>query len=143
MELITLILTGLSAGFFFAWSVTVIPGTKAVSDKTYLETMQNVNKRIINPIFFIVFFGPALLLIYSAIDLDPIKVSAAITYLIGPIGITMTRNVPLNNTLEAKDLSQMSETEEKNFRENYETKWNFWHYTRTAISVISFILTTF
>lgn len=140
MELITLILTGLSAGFFFAWSATVIPGTKTVSDKTYLETMQNINKKIINPIFFIMFFGPALLLIYSAIDLDPTKVSAAIAYLIGPIGITMTRNVPLNDTLEAKDLSQMSEIEEKDFRKNYEAKWNFWHYTRTAISVISFVL---
>lgn len=140
MELITLILTALSAGFFFAWSVTVIPGTKAVSDKTYLETMQNVNKKIINPIFFVMFFGPALLLIYSAIDLDPVKVGAAITYLVGPIGITMTRNVPLNDTLEAKDLSQMSEAEEKDFRTNYEKKWNFWHYTRTAISVISFVL---
>ena len=140
MELITLILTGLSAGFFFAWSVTVIPGTKTVSDKTYLETMQNINKKIINPIFFIMFFGPALLLIYAAIDLDPIKVSAAITYLIGPISITMTRNVPLNNTLEEKDLNQMSKAEEKEFRRNYENKWNFWHYTRTVISVISFIL---
>ncbi len=140
MELITLVLIGLNAGFFFAWSVTVLPGTKAVSDKTYLETMQNVNKKIINPVFFVMFFGPAPLLIYSAIDLDPFKVATAVAYLIGPLGITIAKNVPLNDTLEAKDLTQMSAAEEKEFRENYESKWNFWHYARTVISMISFIL---
>ena len=140
MELITLILTGLSAGIFFAWSVTVIPGTKVVSDKTYLETMQNVNMKIINPVFFVIFFGPAPLLIYSALDLAPLKVAAAVSYFIGPLGITMTKNVPLNDTLEAKDLTKMSVAEEKDFREKYENKWNFWHYTRTAISVLSFVL---
>ena len=140
MELITIILTGLSAGFFFAWSVTVIPGTKAISDKSYLETMKSVNKKIMNPVFFILFFGPAPLLIYNAIEMNPLALGAAVAYIIGPLGITMTRNVPLNNSLEANDLSSMSLEEEKEFRTNYETKWNFWHYIRTAISVISFVL---
>ena len=52
----------------------------------------------------------------------------------------MTRNVPLNDTLEAKDIAKMSVDEEKEFREDYENKWNFWHYIRTAISVLSFVL---
>ena len=44
----TLILTGLSAGFFYAWQVSVIPGTKRVVDLTYLETMQSINRAILN-----------------------------------------------------------------------------------------------
>jgi hypothetical protein len=34
-----IVLTGLSAGLFYAWAVSVIPGTKKVKDFTYLETM--------------------------------------------------------------------------------------------------------
>jgi len=60
------ILTGLSAGLFYAWSVSVIPGTQKVSDSTYLQTMQSVNRAILNPVFFSVFFGSALLLILAS-----------------------------------------------------------------------------
>lgn len=58
--IITLLLNGLSAGFFYAWSVSVILGTKKVGDLTYLETMQNINREILNPLFYIVFFGALL-----------------------------------------------------------------------------------
>lgn len=142
MNLLTLtqILTGLSAGFFLAWSVTVIPGTKVISDRSYLEAMKSINKKIKNPIFFILFFGPAPLLIYNATNLETLAITAAVTYLTGPIGITMTKNVPLNNKLDAQDLDQLSCEEESYFRQIYEPTWNRWHYIRTFISVISFVL---
>ena len=54
---ITVLLNALSTGFFFAWSVSVILGTKKVGHLTYLETMQSINREILNPLFFIVFFG--------------------------------------------------------------------------------------
>ncbi len=41
---ITVLLNALSVGFFFAWSVSVILGTKKIGDLTYLETMQSINK---------------------------------------------------------------------------------------------------
>jgi hypothetical protein len=34
-----ILLTGLSAGLFVAWQVSVIPGTKWVQDSVYLETI--------------------------------------------------------------------------------------------------------
>ena len=65
MELITksitliaaLFLTGLSAGLFYAWEFSVIPGAKRVADQTYIETMQAVNRAIITPAFMLIFFG--------------------------------------------------------------------------------------
>lgn len=140
MDLITLIITGLGAGFFFAWSVTVIPGTKQVSDSTYLETMQSINKKIINPVFFIIFFGPAFLLAYQAINLETINIIAAASYIFGGIGITMAKNVPMNNRVENTDLSKLSPSEQAELRQWYEPTWNMWHYTRTLFSVISFVL---
>lgn len=140
MELITLIITGLGAGFFFAWSVTVIPGTKEVSDSVYLETMQSINKKIINPVFFVVFFGPGLLLTYQAISLELVNTLAAASYVIGAIGITMTKNVPMNSKLEKTDLSKLSNQKKTELRKWYEPTWNMWHYTRTGFSLIAFIL---
>lgn len=138
--LLTQILTGLSAGFFFAWSVTFIPGTKVISDRSYLEAMKSINKKIKNPIFFILFFGPVPLLVYNATSLEHLSIVAALTYLIGPIGITMTKNVPLNNKLDAQDLTNFTQEEEKDFRKEYEPIWNKWHFIRTFVSVISFVL---
>ena len=61
------VLTGLSAGLFCAWSVSVIPGTKRVADLAYLETMQSINRAILNPVFFLIFFGSVVLLSISSI----------------------------------------------------------------------------
>lgn len=55
-------LTGLSAGLFYAWSVSVIPGTRKIPDPVYLETMQSINRAILNPAFFLIFFGSPLAL---------------------------------------------------------------------------------
>lgn len=52
-----LILTGLSAGLFYAWSVSVIPGTQKIDDFSYLNTMQSINREILNPAFFLIFIG--------------------------------------------------------------------------------------
>ena len=65
--LATVILTGLSAGLFYAWQVSVIPGTKKVFDHTYIEVMQSINRAILNPAFFLIFFGSLFLLSITSI----------------------------------------------------------------------------
>ncbi|MGI9533261.1 DUF1772 domain-containing protein [Lutimonas sp.] len=142
---ITVLLNALSTGFFFAWSVSVILGTKKVGDFTYLESMQSINREILNPAFFIVFFGSIITLSLSAIlqySYKPmfwfIAASAAI-YLMGTFGVTAFGNVPLNNELEALNLKELSISELKNFRNYYESKWNRYHTIRTVSSVTSFV----
>ena len=140
METLSIIITGLSAGIFFSWSITVIPGTKLISDSCYLETMKLINIRIKNPLFLVIFMGPIFLLAYQARSFDPLPVAALLIYLIGPLGITFTKNIPLNDKLDTKDLNSLSLADKKSFRQNYESKWNFWNYIRTVMSIISFIL---
>ena len=142
---IAVLLNALSTGFFFAWSVSVILGTKKVGDFTYLETMQNINREILNPLFFIVFFGSLIALVlnvYLQFNNKPVfwfVLASAIIYLIGTFGITAFGNVPLNNELEALNINQLSVTELKNFRTYYEGSWNQYHNIRTVASMISFI----
>ena len=140
------VLTGLSAGFFYAWEVSVIPGTRKVTDLVYLETMQSINRAILNPAFFLIFFGSLLLLIVSTIQQYQagmtfwILFTAAVTYLIGTFGVTAFGNVPLNNALDVIDLSNLSIDQLNKFRLDYELKWNRLHMIRTVFAVLSFLL---
>tara|TARA_B100000780_G_C21095833_1_gene441955 strand:+ start:948 stop:1433 length:486 start_codon:yes stop_codon:yes gene_type:complete len=142
--IITILLNGLSAGFFYAWSVSVILGTKKVGDFTYLETMQNINREILNPLFYIVFFWSLIAVFINAFlqfDNKPvfwIALSSAVIYLIGLFGVTALGNVPLNNALDVLHLEQLSPLEMKQFRMQYESKWNMYQNIRTVAGVISF-----
>ncbi|MFD2725692.1 anthrone oxygenase family protein [Hyunsoonleella rubra] len=142
----TVLLNALSSGFFFTWSVSVILGTKKVGNLTYLETMQNINKEILNPIFFIVFFGSLIsLIIVTCLEFNNkplfwLTLASTIIYLVGTFGVTAFGNVPLNNALEALNINSLSVLELENFRTNYENTWNWYHNIRTVSGLISFIL---
>jgi uncharacterized membrane protein len=139
-------LTGLSSGLFYAWEVSVIPGTKRISDASYLETMQSINRAILNPGFYAIFFGSLLFLAISTyvqykggINFSFWMVFLAmIIYLIGTFGVTVFGNVPLNDTLDAINLGDLSAEQLKTTREAYEVKWNALHKIRTLCAVVSF-----
>jgi uncharacterized membrane protein len=143
--LTALVLTGLSAGFFYAWQVSVIPGTRKVGDMAYLETMQSINRAILNPAFFVVFFGPIFVLAISAVQQYNAGmifwwlVAATVTYVIGTFGVTAFGNVPLNDLLDALKLTELSEAKIIEFRRSYEIKWNRLHLIRTVFSVLAFV----
>ncbi|MFK8162187.1 MAG: DUF1772 domain-containing protein [Lewinella sp.] len=141
---VAILLTGLSAGLFLAWSVSVIPGTQRVSDSVYLESMQSINRAILNPVFFLIFLGPVFVLSATTFQHYPTKSSfwlllgATLLYVLGTFGVTALGNVPLNNKLELLELADQNVTEAKVFRQNYEQRWNQFHLLRTIASVGSF-----
>ena len=143
----SVVLTGLSAGLFYAWSVSVIPGTQKVADPAYLETMQSINRAILNPSFFLIFFGSIFFLsIASIYEFHENKVafwlllSASIFYLIGTVGVTGLGNVPLNNQLDVLELAKVNANKIGEFRKFYELNWNRLHLIRTIFAVVSFLL---
>jgi uncharacterized membrane protein len=141
-----IILTGLSAGLFYAWMVSVIPGTRKVVDITYLESMQSINRAILNPAFFLIFFGSPLVLVISTIQQFNSGISfwlllaATLIYMFGTFGVTALGNVPLNDALDVLDLAELGESKIAEFRMSYEQKWNRLHLIRTVFSVLSFSL---
>jgi uncharacterized membrane protein len=143
---IAVVLTGLSAGLFYAWMVSVIPGTRKVVDITYLESMQSINRAILNPAFFLIFIGSPLLLTISTIQQFNAGntfwwlLSASLTYLIGTFGVTALGNVPLNDALDALDLLELSDAKIIEFRKSYEDKWNRLHLIRTVFAVLAFVI---
>lgn len=144
----SVILTGLSAGLFYAWSVSVIPGTQKINDLSYLITMQSINRAILNPAFFIVFFGSLIALTCSSYFTYGISTKgfwflliATVTYFIGTVGVTGLGNVPLNNELEALNIPALSTKEVAEFRMYYESQWNKLHTLRMLFSVLAFVMT--
>jgi len=145
---ITLILTALSAGLFYAWVVSVIPGTRKISDQAYLEYMQSANKEILNIGFFLIFMGTLVLLLVNAFlqykvgvgEVFYFSLGAMLTYFIGTMGVTFLGNIPLNNTLEAYDLSKMTASNFQKARQAFEGRWNMFNLMRTIAALISFIL---
>ena len=140
--------TALSAGLFFAWVISIIPGTKRIPDQAYMETMQSINREILNPAFFIIFFGSMFLLFASTYFHYKVKIDsifylilgATLLYTIGTIGVTMFGNVPLNNMIEAMDLSTFTSGDYKAGRLAYEAKWNLLNLIRTIAGLGSFFL---
>lgn len=141
------ILTGLSAGLFYAWSVSVIPGTKNVTDSVYLQTMQSINRAILNPAFFMSFFGSVLFLGLASLyqfQMNSLAfwlmLAATIVYLLGTFGVTAFGNVPLNDQLDVMDLVHTGQNQMAEFRSFYEENWNRLHQIRTVFAVLAFAL---
>lgn len=140
------LLTGLSAGLFYAWAVSVIPGTKRIPDHTYLATMQSINRAILNPAFFLIFLGSLGLLGVSTLQHFQegrtfwILLAATLTYLVGTFGVTALGNVPLNNSLDVLELSELGIELMGRTRQEYELKWNRLHLIRTVFAVLSFLI---
>lgn len=139
-------LTGLSAGLFYAWSVSVIPGTRKIMDPAYLESMQSINRAILNPAFFLIFFGSLIMLGVSSWQhahgglIFWLLLGATLTYLIGTFGVTAFGNVPLNNELDTLMLKSCGAEKLMQFRHYYETEWNTLHQIRMVFAVIAFLL---
>jgi len=141
------LLTGLSAGLCFTWSNAVTPGIGRLDDLGYLQSFQQMNRTILNPVFFVVFFGPFflnLISIYlfksSSSHLLWLLILAGVLYFFGVLLVTVFGNVPLNELLDKTDLVSANDRELKSLREAFEMKWNRLHLIRTITSILSFLL---
>ena len=141
------LLTGLSAGLCFTWTNTITTGIGNLDNYGYLSAFQQMNRSILNPTFFIVFFGPSFL---GVINLYVFKdepnslfwllILATVIYFLGVVIVTMFGNVPLNDILNKTDLITASSEDLKTLRNTFEVKWNRLHLIRAISSISSFLL---
>ncbi|MFC6084519.1 anthrone oxygenase family protein [Sphaerisporangium aureirubrum] len=133
--LATVLTTGLMAGLFFAYSFSVMPGLALSSDRVLVETMQNINRAIINPVFMLPFVGSIPLLIAVVImSVDdpalPWLIAALILYVVSFL-VTMAANVPLNNRLDqAGDPEHIPDLAA--VRRGFEPRWVTFNLVRTS-----------
>ena len=138
--------TGLVAGVFYAYSVSVDPGLAAQSDASYVATMQEINVRIQNPLFFAGFFGAVLFPLAALVVHLPglrsgrfLLISlASLLYIGGGFLLTAFVNVPMNDQLATVDPGAPARVLSQ-AREAYEGPWDFWNGVRTVFSTMSFV----
>jgi uncharacterized membrane protein len=127
---------GLNAGLFFIFSNTIMRALDRLPSASAVAAMNSINSVILNPVFFLAFFGTALTclaLLVSQLD-SPWVTAGALVYLVGAIGVTMIRNVPLNDKL-AKDAVSAPDIE-AHWRD-YRRPWTRWNHVRAAACLLA------
>lgn len=148
LGILSVVLSGLVAGLFYAYACSVNIGLGRLSDTEYLSAMQSINKAILNPAFFLSFMGALFVMPlatwFTYTPNPPIQfhflLSASIIYVAGVFGVTVMGNVPLNDALAIFNIEKASTQELFSQREKFETAWNNLHLIRTWAAIVSFIL---
>jgi uncharacterized membrane protein len=139
--------SGLVAGIFFAFSSFVMAALGRLPSDHGIAAMNAINVTVINPLFFLAFFGTAALCLAASAgsvlrwttSSGTLVLLASVIYLVGCIGVTMLRNVPLNNALAAVT---MGTPEAAALWTRYLDEWTLWNTVRTVAPVISAVLFT-
>jgi uncharacterized membrane protein len=131
---------GLMAGFFLAFSFTVMGALARLPPAQGIAAMQSINVVVINPWFGVAFFGTAVACAgLTAFSLfrwqapgSAYLLTGGLLYLVGTILVTIMFNVPRNNGLAAVDPAS---ADGARLWADYLTSWTAWNHVRTATSL--------
>ncbi|MED7929488.1 anthrone oxygenase family protein [Nonomuraea sp. LP-02] len=134
LALLTLVLHGLLAGLFYAFSMSVMPGLNAIEPAQAEAAMRSVNRKILNPWLFLVFLGsPVAALVAGLLAGGAAAVwflAAAGVGFAGSFLVTVAVNVPMNNALDAGTMRW----------KDYSRRWTAWNTVRAVASTVSLAL---
>ncbi|MBC8099626.1 MAG: DUF1772 domain-containing protein [Armatimonadetes bacterium] len=141
-------LSGLIAGLFYAFNVAIVPALRRLKATQHIAVIQAINVKIKNPVFFLSFFGPTMLLplaawLHRGGSQFPLLAAAAALHIIGANGITIIGNIPLNERLDAVDPDQLADAEAERIRHAFQgadSPWMRWHTLRTLASIVATVL---
>jgi uncharacterized membrane protein len=129
--------SGLIAGFFLAFSATVMWALERQPPAAGIAAMQAINVVVLNPIFLGIFFGTAILsLVLDIVALvlwsesgSGYLLVGSLLYFVGTFLVTLLFNVPLNNRLAAVEAES---AEGKAVWTHYLQVWTAWNHVRTV-----------
>lgn len=145
---LALLLMGNIAGLFYAYSVSVVPGLNATRADHAVAAMQQINVKILNPLFFASFMGaPLVAAVAGVLLLGSGQRTAAVlffgavaVYVLGAFVPTVIVNVPLNNALlAAGDVTDPARAAQ--VWAEFAPKWAPWNHLRTLASCAGLLLT--
>ncbi|WP_158529633.1 DUF1772 domain-containing protein [Parvibium lacunae] len=142
VQLLTLLLLGLMAGFFFAFAFDVVPATLQLDAEHYVLTQQAINRVVRNVVFGMVYFGSAVfpfILSWSYYQRKTLLYAkawliVALIYFVMVFVLTRWVNVPINQ--------EMADWNPNLPPENWQVlrdRWNMSNYIRTAAATMCFI----
>jgi uncharacterized membrane protein len=131
---------GLIAGVFFAFSSFVMPALRRLEPAQGIAAMQSINILAVTPALMTALFGTAAaclgLLAWAVISwgerLAALVLAGGALYIVGTIGVTIARNVPLNDKLAS--LHPQGADAEGYWR-RYLSGWTVWNHVRAAAAL--------
>jgi uncharacterized membrane protein len=127
--------SGLIAGAFFAFAAFVLTALARLPARSGIAAMQSLIVAIKSRLFLTVFFGTAALAALLGIA-APLRWSepgalylliGSLLYLNGPFGVTLLKNLPLNNKLAAM---KPENAESGRFWNAFRASWGMWNHAR-------------
>ncbi|MDO5606689.1 MAG: DUF1772 domain-containing protein [Paracoccus sp. (in: a-proteobacteria)] len=101
-------MSGLMAGFFFAWTNPAMMGFAHTAPEVYVAAMQQINRIVQNATFGALFFGilpVAALAAWRAGWAWPVVAAAGLA--LTAFAVTMIFNVPMNRAMDGWDLAAL------------------------------------
>jgi uncharacterized membrane protein len=144
---LTLILTGAIAGFFYAYTSSVMRGLDAIPAAHAIVAMQGINATVRNWIFALAFFGAPVAAIVTGALLGwrhhmtaaLLMVLAAVIYIAGAFLPTLLINVPMNEALATVTVPADPRAADRLWRA-YSGPWTWWNTLRTLFSFASVLV---
>lgn len=134
----------LMAGFFFAYSATVLPGLDAASATTGMSAMQQINGAVSNPFFAAGFWG-ALAFAVAGVVVAALRrftgskllLLGCVLYICGGFLITAAGNVPMNRALGSLTAT---DPQAQMYWVNYLIEWTRLNTLRMIASFVAAII---
>jgi uncharacterized membrane protein len=147
LTFVTAVACALVAGFFFAFSTSVMKSLARLPAAQGVAAMQSINIVVINPLVMVALFGTALasavLVIASAVEWgEPYAaylLVGGLLYLVGAVVVTIAYHVPRNNALATVDPNG---ADAASHWDRYVRTWTAWNHVRTIAPLAAATLLT-
>jgi uncharacterized membrane protein len=143
---LVLVMFALMSGFFYAYTVSVMPGLDSIEPIHAIRAMQGINDKVRNPTFFITYFlTPGVALIVALVlrrsglvHPSNLLLLASFIYLSGVLLPTGAVNVPMNEAL-ARAVVPTDIGQAREMWTSYSAPWATWNTLRTGFSALSLL----
>ena len=130
----------LVAGVFQAFSDFVMKALGQLDDEAGMLAMQRINVTVLRSLFLLSFFllvpgllGAGYWTVSQGGGPGGLVVSAGMLYLLGVVGVTLLRNVPMNERLEHVVVTGDEDRKSRYWR-HYVRYWTRWNHVRSGAS---------
>ena len=138
-----LLATALSAGFFYTYSISVMPGLAAADPFSAIRAMLGINAVFRSPIFAFAFFGSLVFPLAASLaawigrarQVAVLAFLSAALYGLGVFAVTFLVNVPLNEALAKANPTNDTAA---SVWANYYGPWTAWNHIRAVCASLAF-----